>query len=94
MRALISCLLNIYIPQLAIYITALLSHMSPTPNSIGAPRDATQRNAGEIFCADRPQGFLNALRRGCVSVGHILVVNIQFNKQCTKITCPLLFARG
>ena len=23
--------------------------MSPTPNSTGAPRDATQRNAGEIL---------------------------------------------
>ena len=49
MRALISCLLNICIPQLAIYITAPLNHMSPTPNSTGAPRDATVRNAGEIL---------------------------------------------
>ena len=49
MRALISCLLNICIPQLAIYITVLLNHMSPTPNSTGAPRDATLRKAGEIL---------------------------------------------
>ena len=49
MRALISCLLNICIPQLAIYLTAPLNHMSPTPNSTGAPRDATLRNAGEIL---------------------------------------------
>ena len=25
---------------------------------------------------------------------NILVVNIQFSKQCTKITCPVLYARG
>ena len=49
MRAFISCLLNICIPQLAIYITALLNHMSTTPNSTGAPRDATLRKAGEIL---------------------------------------------
>ena len=47
MRPLISCLLNICIPQIAIYITVLLNHMSP--NSTGAPRDATLRNAGEIL---------------------------------------------
>ena len=34
-------------------------------------------------CADRPQGFLNASRVGCV--GHILVFNIQFYKGCTKL---------
>ena len=49
MRALISCLLNICIRQLAIYITALLNHMSPTPNSTGAPRDAFLRIVGEIL---------------------------------------------
>ena len=49
MRALISCLLDICIPQLAIYVTALLNHISPTPNSTGPPRDATLRNAGEIL---------------------------------------------
>ena len=49
MRALISRLFNICFPKLAIYITALLDHMSPIPNSKAAARDTTLRNAGEIL---------------------------------------------
>ena len=36
--------------------------------------------------------FPQCLTRMCV--GHILILNIQFNEQSRKITCPLLFARG
>ena len=49
MRALISRLSQICFPKLAIYITTLLNHMSPTPNSKAAARDAILRNAGEIL---------------------------------------------
>ena len=48
-RALISRLFNIFFPRLAIYITALLNHMSSISNSKAAARDATLCNAGEIL---------------------------------------------
>ena len=40
---------NIYFPQLAIYITALLNYISPISKSKAAARGAALRNAGEIL---------------------------------------------
>ena len=80
-------------PKLAIYITALLNHMSPTPNSKGAPRDATLRNAGEILVQTDLKDSSMPYEEDVLGI-IILVVNIQFNKQRTKITCPILYARG
>ena len=49
MRASILRLFNICFPQLPIYITALLNHMSAIPDSKGAAQDATLHNAGQIL---------------------------------------------
>ena len=64
--------------------------MSPTPNSTGAPRDAFLRNAGEILVQTDHKVSSIPYEEDVLVLG----IYWLFNNQGTKITRPLLFARG
>ena len=75
-----------------IYIKAPLNHMSLIPTFKGAPRDR-QQYVMQVKCLCRETTRFPQCLMCRMCWAYILVVNIQFNKQCTKITCPVLYAR-
>ena len=78
MCALILRLFNICFPQLPIYITALLNHKSPIPNSKGAARDATLHNAGQIL-------MQTDHRVSSMPYGRYWIMACEVNRICTQL---------